>query len=361
MAIMRNLITVLLVVATSYDLRASEPVDTLRQWYASKQVDWPKAITADGRKPIRLGPLLPKGPQANEEIIALGKSLFHDPILSKDNTVSCASCHDSSTFFQDGKGQSVGVRAQKGTRNAPPIFGVDHWKSFFWDGRAASAEEQALMPIENPIEMDLPVAKAVERLNSHTAYPVNFKQAFGIDTIDKTLLASALVAFERTIPAPDTPYQEFITAVSKGDTNAHLMLPDKALLGLHLFRTKAKCMSCHEGPLLSDNQFHVTGFHLYGRPFEDVGRIDATGKIEDIGKFRTPSLLGVTHTAPWMHNGLFIEFTPLIMQYNKGGFRPKPKGRLKDDPHFPITTSLIEPLGLDKDEIDALVVFLKTL
>lgn len=336
-------------------------VDALRQQYSQPQSSWPLVITADGKKAEPLAPLTPKAPLGSATLIQLGKTLFHDPILSSDKTISCASCHNANTLFQDGRGQSIGVDEQKGERNAPAILGIDHWESFFWDGRASTASQQALMPIVNPIEMNLPIPEALKRLNKSQAYQAKFNDAFGSLPITADMLATALVEFERSIPAPSTRYQHFIHEVASDPTNAHTLFTDNELLGLHLFRTKAKCMTCHEGALLSDNEFHVTGFHLYGRRFEDLGRVNATSNNEDIGKFRTPSLLGVTHTKPWMHNGLFVEFTPMIMQYNAGGFRPKPRGKFKHDPHFPETTALIQPLGLTKSEISALVDFLHTL
>lgn len=175
------------------------------------------------------------------------------------------------------------------------------------------------------------------------------------------MLAMALVAFERTIPPPKSKYQHFITLAETLPEKAQSMLSDSELQGLHLFRTKAQCMTCHEGALLSDNEFHVTGFHLYGRRFEDLGRSEFTQDVKDIGKFRTPSLLGVSNTGPWMHNGLFTQFRPMIEQYNAGGFRPKARGSKASDPFFPVTTPLIEPLNLTEEEVTALVEFLNIL
>lgn len=334
---------------------------SLRERYSLSQSQWPKAQVADEHAPKPLAPLVPKLALPDPKLVELGKALFNDPILSRNNTVSCSSCHDANQFFQDSMGQAKGIDGLVGTRNTPPIFGIDHWNSFFWDGRATTSTEQALMPIANPIEMDLPIAEAITRLNESETYPTAFLNTMGKSHITEAMLAMALVAFERTIPAPKTRYQAFIAKAQYDPKQAVTLFNDSELEGFHLFRTKAKCMTCHEGPLLSDNAFHVTGFHLYGRRFEDLGRVHATKNTNDIGKFRTPSLLGVTHTAPWMHNGLFVEFTPMIMQYNAGGFRPKPRGKYKNDPHFPVTSDLIVPLGLSKAEVSALVDFLHTL
>lgn len=350
----------LVLISLSFFASASQQSD-IRAQYAKPQALWPSPITADGEAPAPLKPLLPVSELPNDALVALGKSLFNDKMLSRDHTKSCASCHIEEKTFQDGLAQAVGVDGQVGSRNTPPIFGIDHWGSFFWDGRASTAEEQSLMPIANPIEMDLPISEALERLNQSEVYTQLFEEVMGANEITGAMLAEALVAFERTIPAPQTRFQAFITQAQTAPAQAIELLTDTELHGLHLFRTKAKCMTCHEGALLSDNEFHVTGFSLYGRPFEDLGRVEATQDTNDIGKFRTPSLLGVTHTAPWMHNGLFTQLTPMIMQYNAGGFRPKPKGKFVNDPNFPSTTDLIEPLGLTKPELSALVEFLHTL
>lgn len=335
---------------------------TVEALYAKPQSQWPKAQTADNKQPKPLKPLTLLKPPANAKQIALGKQLFEDPILSRDQTKSCASCHEADKLFTDGIAQAIGVDNQVGTRNTPAIFGIDHWESFFWDGRAATAEAQALGPIENPVEMDLPIKEALQRLNASEDYVRAFSAAYGITKINAEYLGKAIVAFERTIPAPNTVYQQFITRAQFAPEQAINLLTEQQRKGLHLFRTKAKCMTCHEGALLSDNEFHVTGFHNYGRNrFEDLGVYVQTQQPEDVGKFRTPSLLGVTKTSPWMHNGLFIQFAPMIQQYNKGGFRPKPRGRFLNDPLYPKTTDLIQPLNLSKQEMADLVAFLHIL
>ena len=347
--------------ACSFLVTTAVAGDALREWYAAPIEQWPAAITADGHAPLALSPLTPIGSLATEQQIKLGEKLFNDPILSRDNTVSCASCHVKSLSFQDGLRSAKGVREQIGNRNTPAIFGIDHWQSFFWDGRAQTATEQALKPIENPIEMDLPLEEALKRLNTSTDYKAAFDEAYGKEHITSAMLAMALVAFERTIPPPDSKYQRFIALAQEAPKKAQAMLSESQLEGLHLFRTKAKCMTCHEGALLSDNDFHVTGFHRYGLSFEDLGRSEFTQNVQDIGKFRTPSLLGVSKTGPWMHNGLFVQFRPMIEQYNAGGFRPKPNRKNAMDPHYPKTSPLIQPLNLSDDEINALVAFLNIL
>ena len=174
-------------------------------------------------------------------------------------------------------------------------------------------------------------------------------------------MAKALVAFERTLAAPNSRYKTFLTQLNKNPQHAISSLSDSELNGLHLFRTKAKCMTCHNGALLSDNQFHGTGLHYYGRHFEDKGRFDATNNPDHIGQFRTPSLLGLMQTFPWMHNGLFEDLAGIVSMYNHGGARPKPRKNQLNDPHFPKTTNLLIKLNLTKQEQADLVTFLRTL
>lgn len=364
----------------------------LRQQYAVSPLQWPKAITADDIAPKELSPLA-KPEKQNKQWVELGQRLFHDPILSRDKRVSCASCHEKRLFFTDKRRQAIGIDMQIGKRNTPSIFAVDEWDSFFWDGRAKTIEEQAIMPIEDPLEMDLSIDVAVERLNSSEEYRELFEDAFSargwfdniIDSIDSWFgeqgdnhlnipqhlvfsehiepkhLAAAIASFERTLEPPETKFSAFIRSAYENPKAAVSMLSDDELKGMHLYRTKAKCMTCHEGPLLSDNQFHVTGLHYYGRRFEDTGRYKHTGKVEDSGKFRTPSLLGLNKTGPWMHNGLFGSLRGIINLYNLGGARPKPRGHVKDDPLFPKTTTLLHKLELTSEEVSQLEAFLKTL
>jgi len=365
---MNKLIKSLAIIGLTYSLptlaeQATEysHISELKRTYNVKPSQWPAAITATNQKPQEMAPLVNTKPLASKSTIALGKALFNDPILSRDNTVSCSSCHEERFKFSDRRRSAIGIDDQIGSRNSPAIFGIDHWQSFFWDGRAKTAEQQALMPIENPIEMDLKIDVALERLNSSPKYQQLFKQVYQTTTITKTHLAKAIVAFERTIDAPDTKFQRFISVAYKTPRQAVAMLSDDELIGLNLFRTKAKCMTCHQGALLSDNKLHSTGLHNYGRRFQDLGLYEVTHNIVDVGKFRTPSLLGIKHTAPWMHNGLFTQLNGLVAGYNGGGFRPKRKKSQLNDPLFPETTNDLHKLHLTKQEIKQLVTFLEIL
>ena len=356
-----TLLLSILTCLTAFSVTASEYELTLRALYTVPPTQWPASETADHRQVRELAPLTLLGEMPADNAVTLGAQLFNDPILSRDKTVSCGTCHEARLQFTDGRRFAIGIDAQVGRRNTPAIFGIDHWQSFFWDGRAKTAEQQALMPIQDPKEMDMDLAEAIERLNAHPGYPEQFKAVFDDNIVTADMLAAALVAFERTLSPPESVFGHFIRAAYKDPITAVGMLNDAQLRGLHLFRTKAKCMTCHNGPLLSDNQFHVTGFHYYQRKFHDVGRYEVTQNPADSGAFRTPSLLGVNKTAPWLHNGLLKDMMGVVQQYNAGGARPKPRGEQVNDPLFPKTTALLLKLGLTKQEREDLVAFLETL
>ncbi|MGL1956317.1 MAG: cytochrome-c peroxidase [Colwellia sp.] len=334
---------------------------SLRAQYGVDPSQWPEKTTADNRKVTELSPLVNLKPLPKAEIIALGKQLFNDTLLSKDRTVSCATCHEKRLAFNDNRKTAVGIGAQVGTRNTPPIFGIDQWQSFFWDGRAKTAEQQSLMPIENPIEMNLSLAELTIRLNNNQYYQQAFYQIFKKNKIDTHQLSKAIVAFERTIKPPASLFTQFIQLAYNKPKEAVALLTDQQLNGLHLFRTQAKCMTCHNGALLSDNQFHVTGLHYYQRKHHDIGRYEFTQKVADSGKFRTPSLLGLSKTAPYMHNGLFPNLKGIVNMYNMGMVRPKRKDHQKDDPLFPETSDLLHKLALTKQDKADLVSFLEIL
>lgn len=350
-------------------LTATAGIAELRQQYNQPVPKWPAVQQASDIRHQELTalPAITPPQTAKEQLIyQLGEKLFNDPILSEDRTISCASCHDAKLLFADGRRHAIGVHQQEGNRNTPAIFNLALWDSFFWDGRATTALEQATQPIENPIEMNLPVTEAVQRLNDNTEYRQLFKQAFAQPDINQQQLATALVAFQMQIAAPRTVYDNFLDAAYSKTTDNNkqditAVLTDQQLHGLHLFRTKANCISCHNGPLLSDNQFHVTGLHFFGRRFQDLGRYDITGDPADAGKFRTPSLRAVIHTGPWMHNGLFTQFEGIVAFYNAGGARPKPRKGDENNPLFPQISPLLKPLALTKEEQQALVEFLKIL
>lgn len=273
-----------------------------------------------------------------DDKVELGKKLFFDTILSKDGTISCASCHKPDHGFSDDKAVSLGIRGQKGDRNTPTVFNTKNLKFLFWDGRAKSLEEQALGPIENPIEMGEKIENVLKKLNSHSTYKKEFKAVYGSSPITKDQLANVISGFERTLISRNTNYDHFIT----GDKNA---LSPSAKRGYDLFFGKAMCIACHKGLDFTDGDFHNIGLPAT----DDKGRAKISGKKEDTRKFKTPTLREVANTAPYFHNGQFETLEQVIAFYNAGGGEDAYKDPLK------------RPLNLNEQEQHELVEFLMAL
>lgn len=225
-------------------------------------------------------------------------------------------------------------------------------KEKFWDGRAKNLEDQALFPIANPKEMALPLKDLLRRLNADKFYKKEFQTAFQTSPITLKQIADALATYERTLLPKRNAFDKFLL----GEKNA---LSDKEVWGLHLFRTKAKCMNCHYGTAFSDGKFHNLGLTYYKRKYQDLGRYEVSRDIKDIGTFKTPSLRGVIKSPPYMHNGLFPNLSGVLNAYNAGMFHPKPKDT--NDALFPKTSPLLHKLFLNNEELKALEAFLKTL
>jgi len=274
----------------------------------------------------------------------LGERLFFDPILSRDRTVSCASCHKPEYAFADRVAFSPGVRGQLGTRNTPSAANTAGRLEFFWDGRAASLEEQALGPISNPREMDLPVADAVQRLNADPVYTAAFQKIFGGLATEKNL-AQAIAAFERTLETGDSPYDRYVA----GDESA---LSDAAKRGRLLFIGRANCASCHSGEDFTADRLKNIGLYN-GRELADPGRAAITKDPSHLGLFKIPSLRNVAVTAPYMHNGMFATLRDVVAYYNTPD--AVVKGSLNRD------KALDAPLNLTDGEISDLVAFLEAL
>ncbi len=274
------------------------------------------------------------------EKVALGRQLYFDGRLSKDGTVSCATCHDPKKGWTDQAPVSTGIGGQKGNRSAPTVINASYNLFQFWDGRAASLEEQAAGPIQNPIEMGETVESLLARLNAIPGYRDQFRSVFGTDvTIDG--IAKAIAAFERTVVSGDSPYDRF----QAGDATA---LTEEAKRGLALFTGKANCSQCHVGFNLSDGVFHNIGVGM-DEPDPDLGRFVVTKEEKDKGAFKTPSLRDLMKTAPYMHDGSEATLEAVVEYYNKGGFAN------------PWLDPKMQPLNLTEQEKADLVAFLKSL
>ena len=248
----------------------------------------------------------PKDNPSTAEKISLGKQLYFDPRLSADDTVSCASCHDPKKGWSNGEQFATGVGGKKGGRNAPTVINSAYYTLQFWDGRAKTLEDQALGPIQNPIEMNLTLEQAVSKLNAIAGYKEQFQKVFGTDATPDGI-AKAIAAFERTVLSGNAPYDKF----KAGDKGA---LSDAAQHGMKLFFGKANCSACHSGPSFTDSAFHNIGLDS-----EDVGRV-AISKIKgDTGAMKTPTLRDIARSAPYMHNGSLKTLEEVVAHYNKGG------------------------------------------
>jgi cytochrome c peroxidase len=276
----------------------------------------------------------PRDNLPSDEKIALGQQLFFDGRLSADNKVSCASCHDPSRGFSNGQQFATGVDGKKGGRNSPTVINAALQEFQFWDGRAKSLEDQALGPIQNPIEMNMPLEAVVIKLNGIDGYKRQFQKVFGTD-VTSLGIAKALAAYERTILSGDAPYDKF----KAGDKTA---LSEAAQRGMALFFNKAKCVACHSGPNFTDN-----GFHNIGVPGSDDGRLVISKSGGDKGSFKTPTLREIAQSGPYMHDGSMSTLEEVVSHYIKGG-----------TPHPQLDEELY-PLTLSSGEVSDLVTFLK--
>ena len=329
----------------------------LREAYAGGPETWP-APTLDEGVPHRELALVPgderpKGPQrsAREE---LGKLLFFDARLSGTGQMACIHCHDPEIGFGDGRATSYGRDGRLLRRNAPSLLNTGLRQRWFWDGRAASLEEQALSVLTSPDEMDTTPERLLAQLSGSRGYRQRFAAAFGDEQVTLERALSALADFQRTFRSDgSSKFDAFL----RGDSAA---LSDGALRGLHLFRTEARCLNCHNGPLFSDEGFHDLGLSYYGREREDLGRYQVTSDPADVGRFRTPSLRNLSRSGPYMHNGLF-ELEGILNMYEAGMVTLKRKPEQQDDPLFPTKSPHLQPLELsDQDKAD-LLEFLRSL
>ena len=289
--------------------------------------------------PLPPVPIPADNPQTDEKV-RLGKQLYFDPRLSADNTISCATCHDPKTGWANHGKVDTGIGGRTGTRNSGTVLDSAYMEFQFWDGRAASLEEQALGPIHNPVEMGETLENVVAKLNGIPGYVEQFQCVFGT-AVTADGIAKAIAAFERTIVTGPSPFDRYMA----GEKDA---ISPAARSGADLFNGKAHCTSCHSGPLFSDQSFHNVGIGM-DRPKPDLGREDATKNPADRGKFKTPGLRNVALTFPYLHDGSERTLREVIELYDRGGI-PNPNL----DP-------LMMPLQLTASEKEDLVAFLESL
>lgn len=321
----------------------------LTPFFLSGQEAEVKAITsvnAQSLGPQKLGNLpavtVPlNNPQTSLKIL-IGKQLYFDTRLSKDNTISCATCHDPAMGWSDAGPTSTGINGQKGGRRSPPVCNAAYAPLQFWDGRAPTLEEQAKGPVANPIEMGNTHESMLRTVGDIPGYVKEFEQVFGTSKVTVDLVAAAIAAFERTVVTTDSPFDRYV----RGDDNALTKLEKQ---GLEIFNGKGHCTACHWGSYFSDGRFHNLAVKPTDPLKPDVGRFEITKDSSDMGAFKTPTIRDVALRAPYMHNGSEKTLEDVIDLYDKGG-------RTGD----PYKSPLIVPLGLSKGEKKALVAFMKT-
>lgn len=354
------------------DLHGATPMDE-QQSRLEKLVparDWTKPPR--GIDPIVWKSFIPSDNRMTQARVDLGRKLYFDTRLSRDNSVSCATCHDVTRGFTDQRIVSEGVDGKLGRRNAPTTLNAALVEPQFLDGRSKSLEHQAGQPILNPVEMAMPSKAAViEKLSKIAEYQRIFQSAYGRD-VNYPDIERAIATFERTLIFLDAPFDRFLA----GDESA---ISADAKKGFALFNGKARCVSCHHinasNPLGADNRFHNIGVSARKQNFEELakqalralarddsevsldrlaiatdlselGRFMVTKNRSDIGSFRTLQLRNIGLTAPYMHDGTLPTLWDVMDHYNKGG---------EDNPFL---DGGIEALALTEAEIDQVVAFM---
>ena len=295
-------------------------------------------------KPAVLAPLpgqvpAPKDNPTTPAKVELGRQLFFDAQLSGNNRISCASCHIPGKAFADGRAVSTGADGAPLRRNTRSCLNAGFATSLLADGRAKSLEQQALLPIQSPAEMNQPLDELEKELALVPGYVKDFKTVFG-GPPNRQNLARALAAFQRTLVSGPSPFDRFLA----GENEA---LSAEAQAGYELFRGEAGCIACHNGPLLSDGKFYRLGVS-----FRDQGRAGITGKKEDRYRVLTPSLRNVAQTGPYMHNGSLKTLDDVILFYYRGVPRQGRDG-------LPVEIEALQDQSFS--EIPLLVEFLKAL
>ncbi|MFK7809420.1 MAG: cytochrome-c peroxidase [Saprospiraceae bacterium] len=285
--------------------------------------------------------------------VELGRHLFYDPILSADSTMSCSTCHMQSMSFTDNLAVSPGIDGIAGKRSSMSLLNVGfYYTGLFWDGRSTTLEEQALLPVEDPIELHTTWPNVIEKFKAHSSYPSMFRKAFGIespDEITKELAAKAIAQFERIMISSGKSRYDLVESATPG-----MFYTEQELQGRDLYFDETDehpgCSHCHTGALLTTNEYQNNGFQDASsyEDYEDKGHGLVTGNLVDNGKFRVPTLRNIEYTAPYMHDGSFSTLEEVIDHYAAGGFEAIG------------TNTLLTPFPITDEEKEALIAFIKT-
>lgn len=255
----------------------------------------------------------------------LGKKLFYEPMLSRDSSISCASCHIAENAFSDITTFSFGVEGATGTRNSSPLTNIGYHPYFTREGGVPTLEAQVLVPIEEHSEMDFNILAAGERLNTIPEYTELSRAAYGMD-IDYYVITRALACFERTLVSGNSQFDQY---EYQSKTNA---LNDTELRGKELFFSdRTNCSTCHSGFNFTNYSFENNGLY---ESYIDKGRFKLTGNQEDLEKFKVPSLRNIEVTGPYMHNGSMSTLAEVIEHYNTGGAANENKSELIQELHL---------------------------
>ncbi|MGB9688271.1 cytochrome-c peroxidase [Thermogutta sp.] len=310
---------------------------------AEAQSAAPQGTPYEVKVPLGLPPLpIPEDNPMTVEKIELGKMLYFDKRVSADGSVSCATCHDPNMAWAEHTPTSKGIHGQVGTRNAPTVINAAYATSQFWDGRAKTLEEQALGPVANPTEMGHTIEGMVQSLDGIPQYKELFQKVFGTGVTPENF-AKAIAAFERTVLSGNSPYDRY----RAGDQNA---LTEAQKRGLKVFE-ESGCADCHTPPLFSSYEFYNAGVGM-NKEKPDEGRKAVTGKDEDFGKFRVPSLREVANTAPYFHDGSAATLEEAVAVMAAGGI---------DNPHRSQEFDTVREAKITPEQQKDLVEFLKAL
>ena len=317
----KHILLVGILVSLAFAIKRTTPI------YFEIPKGWPKPHYDFSKNPL------------TEEGFQLGRKLFYDPILSRDSTISCSSCHLQATGFTHvDHSLSHGIDGKIGTRNSMTLMNLAWSKSFMWDGGVNHIDVQALNPLTNPVEMDETLEHVVQQLQKSEKYQQLFENAFGDSKITGQRLLKALTQFELLLVSSNSKYDKVL--------RKEAVFTEQEQKGYHLFKTN--CASCHNEPLFTNDKFENNGLAI-DTTLNDIGRIKITNKKEDYLRFKVPTLRNIQFTFPYMHDGRFKTLTEVIKHYNSisnNTFLPK---------------ELSKPMNLsDNDRVD-LVAFLKTL
>ncbi|UCG34261.1 MAG: c-type cytochrome [Phycisphaerales bacterium] len=292
--------------------------------------------------PKGLPPLpVPADNPMTEAKVELGRMLYFDTRLSSSGTISCATCHDPTMAWTEHRATSKGLDEQVGERNSPTVINAAYMTSQFWDGRSKTLEEQALGPIENPVEMGHKMEVLTGQLEEIPEYKKRFADVFGTE-VNKEGIAKAIAAFERTVLSGNSPYDQY----QAGDKNA---LTEAQVNGMDVFMSA--CATCHTPPTFSNGRFYNAGVGA-DKAKPDEGRKKVSGKARDTGAFRVPHLREVASTWPYFHDGSVEKLEDAVALMARGG---------NDSPGLSMMMKAVRGMELEENEIADMVEFLKAL